>query len=118
MTVSIKKEKEILRETYVTKLMDFLANDEQVMQVNSNKFCFPVVGCNDNEYFTVITVTVPTGANKGTEPYDGYEMAEEYERKMKERKIKAQKKEEEKKRKIERDKKTREKEKDISKKKK
>ena len=104
MTISRKKEREILKEKYLEKLMTFCANDEDVLRVKSNEFCFPVVGCNDNEDFIVITVKIPTGANKGTEPYDGYEMAEEYERKMKEKKIKAQKKEEEKKRKIERDK--------------
>ena len=118
MTISRKKEREILKETYLEKLMAFCANDEDVLRVKSNEFCFPVVGCNDNEDFIVITVKIPTGANKGTEPYDGYEMAEEYERKMKEKKIKAQKKEEEKKKKIERDKKRREKEKEIAEKKK
>lgn len=118
MTISRKKEREILKETYLEKLMAFCANDEDVLRVKSNEFCFPVVGCNDNEDFIVITVKIPIGANKGTEPYDGYEMAEEYERKMKEKKIKAQKKEEEKKRKIERDKKRREKEKEIAEKKK
>ena len=32
--------------------------------------------------FLVITFKVPTGANKGTEPYDGYEMAQDYKIKL------------------------------------
>lgn len=114
MAISRKVEREMLREEYLNKLIEYFKTDEEVLRVKSNEIAFPVVGCEDNEDFIVITVKVPTGANKGTEPYDGYELAEEYERKIKEKKIKAQKKEEEKKKKIERDKKRREKEKEIA----
>ena len=114
MAISRKVEREMLREEYLNKLIEYFKTDEDVLRVKSNEIAFPVVGCEDNEDFIVITVKVPTGANKGTEPYDGYELADEYERKMKEKKIKAQKKEEEKKKKMERDKKRREKEKEIA----
>ena len=114
MAISRKVEREMLREEYLNKLIEYFKTDEDVLRVKSNEIAFPVVGCEDNEDFIVITVKVPTGANKGTEPYDGYELADEYERKMKEKKIKAQKKEEEKKKKRERDKKRREKEKEIA----
>jgi hypothetical protein len=60
------------------------------------------VGCEDNEYFLVLTFKVPTGANKGTEPYDGYEMAQDYihacEEKENKRKAKAEEKERKRKR--------------------
>ena len=36
-------------------------------------------------------VKIPTGANKGTEPYDGYAMAEDYELKVKAKEEKAKK---------------------------
>lgn len=116
MAISRKVEREKLREGYLNSLIYYFSKEEEVLRVKSNEIAIPVVGCEGNEDFIVITVKVPTGANKGTEPYDGYELAEEYERKIKEKKIKAQKKEEEKKKKIERDKKRREKEKEIAKK--
>ena len=56
---------------------------EEVLRVGSNVFAFPVVGCEDNEDFIKVTVSIPTGAEKGTEPYDAYEMARAYELKLK-----------------------------------
>ena len=115
MSVSRKVERELLRENYVDKLVDFFKkNNEDVLRVKSNEICFPVVGCNDNEDFIVITVKVPTGANKGTEPYDGYAMAEEYEMKLKEKERKTKEKEEKKAKKIARDKEIRQKKKEIA----
>lgn len=96
MGVSRKVEREILRNNYLEKLINFFKNDEEVLKVKSNEIAFPVVGCEDNEDFIVITVKVPTGANKGTEPYNGYDLAEEYERKEKEKKAKKLAKEKEK----------------------
>ncbi len=77
MAVSRKVEREILRNEYLNKLIDFLKEDEEVLRVKSNEIAFPVVGCEDHEDFIVITVKVPPGANKGTEPYDGYAEAED-----------------------------------------
>lgn len=116
MAVSRKVEREILRNEYLNKLIEFFKDDEEVLRVKSNEIALPVVGCEDNEDFIVITVKVPTGANKGTEPYDGYSEAESYEMKLKEKELKAKKKAEEKEKKIRRDKERREKEKEIAKK--
>ena len=115
MAVSRKMEREMLRTKYVDMLLELLTyNNEEVMRVKSNEIAFPVVGCEDNEDWVVITVKVPTGANKGTEPYDGYAMAEEYEMKTKEKERKAKEKEEKKKKKIERDEEIRKKKKEIA----
>ena len=96
MAVSRKVEREILRNEYLeTIILNFLEKDEQVLRVKSNEIAIPVVGCEGNEDFIVVTVKVPTGANKGTEPYDGYELAEDYEMKIAEKerkKIEAEKK--------------------------
>lgn len=115
MTVSRKVEREMLRTKYVDMLFELLAyNNEEVMRVKSNELAFPVVGCEDNEDWIVVTVKVPTGANKGTEPYDGYAMAEEYEMKLKEKERKTKEKEEKKAKKIARDKEIRQKKKEIA----
>ena len=114
MAVSRKVEREILRNEYLEKIANFFKESEDVLRVKSNEIAFPVVGCEDNEDFIVITVKVPTGANKGTEPYDGYELAEEYERKLKEKEEKKRKKEIDKEKKIKRDEEIRKKKKEIA----
>ena len=115
MAVSRKIEREILREDYLKKIIEtFLENDEDVLRVKSNEIAIPVVGCEGNEDFIVITVKVPTGANKGLEPYDGYEMAQDYEMKIAEKERKAKENAEKKAKKIEKDKEIREKKKAIS----
>ena len=115
MAVSRKVEREILREEYLKAIIEsFLDKDEEVLRVKSNEIAIPVVGCEGNEDFIVVTVKVPTGANKGTEPYDGYELAEDYEMKIAEKerkKIEAEKKKAEK---IRKDKEIREKKKAIA----
>lgn len=114
MAVSRKVEREILRNTYLSEVIDYFADHDEVLRVKSNEIAIPVVGCEGNEDFIVITVKVPTGANKGTEPYDGYSMAEEYEMKLKEKERKAKENAEKKKKKIERDKELRKKKKEIA----
>lgn len=117
MAVSRKVEREMLRMEYLQKVIEsFEQIGDEVLRVKSNEIAIPVVGCEDNEDFIVITVKVPTGANKGTEPYDGYSEAESYEMKLKEKELKAKKKAEEKEKKMKRDKERREKEKAIAKK--
>ena len=115
MAVSRKVERELLREDYLKQIIEsFLNKDEQVLRVKSNEIAIPVVGCEGNEDFIVVTVKVPTGANKGLEPYDGFELAEDYEMKIAEKerkKIEAEKKKAEK---IRKDKEIREKKKAIS----
>ena len=114
MAVSRKIEREILRKRYLDSIISYFKVDEDVMQVKSNEIAIPVVGCEGNEDWIVITVKVPTGANKGTEPYDGYAEAEDYEHKMKEKERKKKEKEEQKRKKIERDKEIRAKKKEIA----
>lgn len=118
MAVSRKVERELLRESYIDKLIDFFKASEDVLRVKSNEIAFPVVGCNDSEDFIVITVKVPTGANKGTEPYDGYELAEDYERKLKEKELKKKEKAIAKEKKMKRDEEIRRKKAEIAEKKK
>ena len=114
MAVSRKVEREILRNAYLTEIIEYFCDHDEVLKVKSNEIAIPVVGCEGNEDWIVITVKVPTGANKGTEPYDGYEMAEEYCMKLKEKELKAKEKEEKKKRKIARDEEVRKKKKEIA----
>ena len=115
MAVSRKVEREIIREEYLKEIIShFLDKDEDVLRVKSNEIAIPVVGCEGNEDFLVITVKVPTGANKGTEPYDGYEMAKDYEMKLEEKSKKAKKKEEAKQKKIARDKEVRKRKEEIT----
>ena len=115
MTVSRKVEREMLREDFLFRIKAKLFDDgEEVLQVKSNELAIPVVGCEGNEDWIVITVKVPTGANKGLEPYDGYSEAESYEMKLKEKELKAKEKEEKKKRKVARDEEIRRKKKEIA----
>lgn len=79
MAVSRKVERELIRKSYLEMVSQFLADKgEDVLLVKSNEIAIPVVGCEGNEDFLVLTFKVPTGANKGMEPYDGYEMAQDY----------------------------------------
>lgn len=110
MAISRKMERELLRNEYLEKVIEsFVQIGDEVLKVKSNEIAIPVVGCEGNEDWIVITVKVPTGANKGLEPYDGYEMAEEYEMKLKEKERKAKEKALAKEKKIKRDKEIREK---------
>lgn len=117
MAVSRKVEREMIRELFLNKIKMYMIDDEdvdEVLQVKSNEVAIPVVGCEGNEDFVVITVKVPTGANKGMEPYDGYSEAEDYQMKLDEKERKAKEKEEKKKRKIARDEEVRKKKKEIA----
>ena len=114
MAVSRKVERELLRNEYINKIMEWLSIHDEVLRVKSNEIAIPVVGCENNEDWIVITVKVPTGANKGTEPYDGYEMAKDYEMKLEEKEEKERKKKEAKEKKMKRDKELREKKKEIA----
>ena len=94
MAISRRMEQELLRKEYTAKIYDFVKSlGEDAYYVESNQIAFPVVGCNDSEDAIVITIKVPKGANKGTEPYNVYDMAEDYEYRMKEKADKAKAKE-------------------------
>ena len=115
MVVSRKVERELLREEYLNAVSEFFyGRGDEVLRVKSNEIAIPVVGCNDNEDFIVVTVKVPTGANKGLEPYDGYSEAEDYAHKLAEKERKKKEAEEKKQKKIEKDKAIREKKKEIA----
>lgn len=104
MAVSRKIEREILRNEYLKDLIShYEEKGEEVLRAKSNEIAIPVVGCEGNEDFIVITVKVPTGANKGLEPYDGYAIAEEYKMKLKEKEAKAKANAEKKAKKIAKD---------------
>ena len=114
MAVSRKVEREIIRKSFLEKVSQFLAESgEEVLIVKSNEIAIPCVGCEGNEDFMVITFKVPTGANKGTEPYDGYALAEDYVHNLAEKEAKAKAKAEEKARKIARDEEIRKKKAEI-----
>ena len=72
-----------VKEKYINVLWDLLKEKEDLLRVGSNEIAFPIVDSEGNEDFIVLKVTIPIGANKGTEPYDGYAMAEDYEIKIK-----------------------------------
>lgn len=115
MAISRKMEREQLRETYLNNIITYFTEDnEQVLRVKSNEIAIPVVGCEGNEDFIVITVKVPTGANKGLEPYDGFEMAQDYEMKIAEKERKKRENEEKKKKKMAKDEEIRKKKKEIA----
>ena len=80
MAKSRKALREEVKAMYVEALAaHYVENGEEVLRVKSNEIAFPVTDAEGNEDFIVITVKIPTGAAKGTEPYDGYAMAQEYE---------------------------------------
>lgn len=108
MAVSNKIANEKIRNEWLESITKYLEVGEEVLRVKSNEIAIPVVDCNDNEKFIVITFKVPTGADKGREPYDGYAEAEDYAHKLKEKAIKEEKKKAEKEKKIAKDKERRE----------
>ena len=104
MAVSRKAERELIRKQYLELISAFLVeHGEEVLLVKSNELALPVVGCEGNEDYLVLNFKVPTGANKGLEPYNGHELAEDYAHKLAEDERKAKAKAEEKARKIARD---------------
>ena len=104
MAKSRKALREEVKAMYVDALYaTYVENGEEVLRVKSNEIAFPVTDAEGNEDFIVITVKIPTGAAKGTEPYDGYAMAQEYEMKQVEKAAKAKEAAEKKAAKIKRD---------------
>ena len=118
MAVSRKVEREIIKTEFLEKVSQFLHDEgEDILRVKSNEIAIPVVGCEGNEDFLVVTFKVPTGANKGTEPYDGYSEAESYELRLKQKEEKAKEAAEKKAKKIKRDEEIRRKKAEIHEKK-
>jgi hypothetical protein len=114
MAKSQKALNDEIKVNYFEKVWNFLSElGEDVIKVKSNEIAFPVVDSEGGEKSVVIVIKVPTGANKGTEPYDPYAMGEEYELKEKAKREKAEKVAKAKAEKIAKDKIRREKEKEI-----
>lgn len=114
MSTSRKVLREELKMYYLTNLIaHYTEAGEEVLRIKSNEIAIPVVDREGNEDFIKIVVSIPTGANKGTEPFDAYELAEEYQMKVEEKAKKQAEAEEKKKKKIAQDEKRRSKEKEI-----
>lgn len=65
-----------LRARFVAKLMKLFADEgEEVMQIGSNDFCFPIVDDEGNDKWLEVVVKVPSG---WTDDDDGYAKAEQY----------------------------------------
>lgn len=115
MSVSRKVERELIRARFLDEIVEFLTNKgEEVLRVKSNEVAIPVVGCEGNEDFLVLTFKVPTGADKGMTPYDGYAMAEDYEMSCKAKADKARENAERKAKKVARDEEVRKRKAEIS----
>ena len=96
MSISLKKERDLARGYVISKALElFAAEFDDVMLIESNQFCFPLVGANGTELYARLTVSIPTGA-KG-EPFDGYALAKDYVFRCEEAEAKAKAKAEEKK---------------------
>ena len=118
MAISRKAERELIRKKYLDMVSKFLIHaGDEVLLVKSNEIAIPVVGCEGNEDFLVLTFKVPTGANKGTEPYDGYALAEDYVHNLEEKARKAEERKAEKAKKIAKDEEIRRKRAEIAEKK-
>lgn len=114
MAKSQKALNDEIKANYFEKVWNFLSElGEDVIKVKSNEIAFPVVDSEGDEKSVVVVIKVPTGANKGTEPYDPYAMGEEYELKEKAKREKAEKLAKAKAEKIAKDKIRREKEKEL-----
>lgn len=95
-----------IRNKFMTKFRNAFA-DEEILQTNSNELCLPWVDDEGKEGYITITFRIPKGSRDG-EQYDGYLLAEDYQRKVEEKKRLAAEKAEAKARKIELDRKRRE----------
>lgn len=114
MAKSQKALNDEIKAFYFEKVWNFLSElGEDVIKVKSNEIAFPVVDSEGGEKSVVVVIKVPTGANKGTEPYDPYSMGEEYRLKEKAKREKAEKVAKAKAEKIAKDKARREKEKEL-----
>ena len=102
-----KKANDALRAQYLSMLMEKFKNDEDVMRTGAGEIAFPVVDCEGEDNWVVITVKIPTGTRDG-DAYDGYAMAEEYNIKVAEKEMKAKEAAAKKAAKIARDEKMRE----------
>lgn len=110
MATSNKVLNDKLREKWVGIIKDFLEtrDDEgDVLRTGSNELTIPDLDDERNDKWIQIVIKVPTGSRDG-EPFDGYELAEDYKMKLQAKAEKKATDAEKKAKKIERDKKMRE----------
>lgn len=100
------KEFDSVRLTVMEKVKEALC-EYDVLRTGSQEYAIPVVNDDHEEGYIVISFKVPKGTRDG-EPYDGYEVAKDYQFKCEEKERKALERAKEKRKKIERDKKMRE----------
>lgn len=111
-TNSNKAIKDKRRAEEIQRIFNFLTdNGEDVGYYETNKITYPIVLENGDEYWVSVTVSIPEGAEKRTEPFDGYERREYFESRLKAKAEKAEAAKKKKAEKIERDRIRREKEK-------
>ena len=98
MNISPKKERDMARESVIATALELFSTEyEDVLLIESNQFCFPLVGVNGTELYARLTVSIPTGT-KG-EPFNGYELAQDYVFRSEEAEAKAKEREADKKKK-------------------
>lgn len=106
--MATRKVKDELRRTHLDRIADFLREaGEDVQQVKSNEIAYPIVDPDGNEEYISITVKIPTG-ERGGDPYNPYDLAEDYKLHVAEMAEKAKEAEKKKAAKIERDRQIRE----------
>ena len=66
----------------------FKSKSWDVLRTGSQELCLPIVNEDGEEGYLKMVFSIPKGTQDG-EPYDGYEMAQEYERKVEAAKAKA-----------------------------
>lgn len=92
MAVSKRSLENATRQKYMEKVKAFLEKEgEEVLQIESNTICFPTLLDDGTETWVRIPFQVPTkeqDRNGGTE-FDGYERAQDYAMKQKEKAEKA-----------------------------
>lgn len=81
-----------IRETEFKKLVELCKQaGYEILQVNSNEFCYPCVSSDGTEAYALIKLSVPTGSRDDAEGYDGYAMADNYAAVVAANKLKAEK---------------------------
>lgn len=67
-----------VRADYLKRIQEFFTNSgEDVLLVKSGTVAIPVVDANGTEGWVTVAVSVPKGSRDG-EPFDGYELAEDF----------------------------------------
>lgn len=92
-----------VRNDLMKEIADLFGGMEfDVLRTGSQELCIPIVGEDDEEGYLVISFKVPKGSRDG-DPYDGYEMAEDFKMKQEAKAEKAKASAEAKAKKIARD---------------